>query len=241
MQSNTLYSSLTVALVLGTIAVIAFYKNKLTAAGAFTGWISSLIIYAAFGITGVIMLAAFFVFGTTTTAIGVKQKHAKGLSGEQPEQRTAGQVLANSGVAAILGVAMLLADQSFLKIFTLMMAAAFSAATADTMSSELGNRFGKNFYNIITFKRDKQGLDGVISLEGTLAGLAGSIVIAVIYCFLTTFNSHLVIVVVAGTIGNLTDSVLGATLERKNVLGNNTVNFINTLTGALVALLFQVL
>jgi uncharacterized membrane protein len=40
---------------------------------------------------------------------------------------------------------------------------------------------------------------------------------------------------VAGTAGNLADSVLGATLERRGVLDNNTVNFLNTLTGALVA------
>ena len=38
-----------------------------------------------------------------------------------------------------------------------------------------------------------------------------------------------------GTVGNLTDSVLGATLERQQRLSNNAVNFLNTLVGALVA------
>jgi uncharacterized membrane protein len=35
--------------------------------------------------------------------------------------------------------------------------------------------------------------------------------------------------------GNLADSVLGATLERQHKMGNDTVNFLNTLFAALVA------
>ncbi len=37
-----------------------------------------------------------------------------------------------------------------------------------------------------------------------------------------------------GQQGNLADSVLGATLERKGLMGNNVVNFFNTGVGAVV-------
>jgi uncharacterized membrane protein len=42
-------------------------------------------------------------------------------------------------------------------------------------------------------------------------------------------------VLLAGAIGNLADSVLGATLERSRYLSNDAVNFLNTLLGALSA------
>jgi uncharacterized protein (TIGR00297 family) len=110
---------------------------------------------------------------------------------------------------------------------------------ADTLSSELGTVYGKNFYNIITFKKDQKGLDGVVSLEGTLIGIAGSVVVAAIYCAGFGWTEHFIWIMLAGTTGNITDSVLGATLERKNLINNDVVNFLNTLVGAVVILLLM--
>ena len=94
------------------------------------------------------------------------------------------------------------------------------------VSSELGNVYGKHFYNIINFKRDIRGLNGVVSFEGTLIGILGSSLIALIYAMLAGFTIDLLWVVIAGTIGNLTDSVLGATLERKQILNNKCSQFL---------------
>jgi uncharacterized protein (TIGR00297 family) len=85
-------------------------------------------------------------------------------------------------------------------------------------------------------RKDQRGLDGVISLEGTCLGIAGAIIIGIVYSLGFGWTDHAIWIVIGGAAGNIADSVLGATAERRGLLGNNAVNFLNTLTGALVGM-----
>ena len=75
----------------------------------------------------------------------------------------------------------------------------------------------------------------MVSLAGTLIGIAGSTMIAIIFSIGYGWDNRFYWIIIAGTVGNYTDSFLGATLERKQILKNNAVNFFNTLAGALAA------
>ncbi len=213
--------------------VAATYFKKLTPLAALTGVLLGCCIYKGGSYTGLLMLATFFILGTAATSWGLRQKQKLGIAEERGGRRTAGQVVANAGVAGIAGLLVIFFPEKN-QLFQLMMAGSFSAATADTLSSELGNLYGRHFYNVLSFRKDQRGLNGVISLEGTLCGVAGSCVIALLFSFAFGFH-YFIWIIVAGTVGNLADSVLGATLERRGWLGNNAVNFLNTLVGALVA------
>ena len=81
-------------------------------------------------------------------------------------------------------------------------------------------------------------MDGVVSLEGTLIGIMGAAAIGAIYCIGFGWTEHFIIIILAGFTGNLVDSVLGAWLERKGLIGNNVVNFLNTLMGAIICIAF---
>lgn len=217
-------------------ATWSYTAKKLTLAGAITGAITGFLIYKGAGFTGLAMLTLFFSAGSWATGWQAKSKVDMNAAEKHTNGRTAGQVLANGGMAALLG-AMAWYAPAYAPLLHIMMAGSIASAAADTLSSELGTVYGRRFYNILTFKRDTRGLDGVISLEGTLIGIVGAAMIAIVYAIGFGWGINIIWIILAGFIGNIVDSVLGATLERKGVIGNNMVNFLNTATGALVCYL----
>lgn len=227
-----LVNNLFLVVLLGIAALASFLTGKLNAMGALAGFLLGLLVFAGAGYTGLAMMAAFFLLGTLATSFKSGYKQRVQVAEKSEETRTAGQVLANAGVAGILGLLIWIFPAKAV-LFRLMMASSLASATADTLSSEMGNVYGKRFYNILSFQKDQRGLNGVISAEGTLFGLAGSIFIALIYGWGFGWSLHILWIILAGTIGNLSDSVLGAALERRHLIGNDSVNFLNTLIAAM--------
>jgi uncharacterized protein (TIGR00297 family) len=219
-------------LVLIAGAAVSAVSKKLTPAAAFTGGLLGVAIYAGSGWSGLLLLALFFITGTVATSWRKKDKLLiTGAASHQPTRRP-GQVIANAGTAAISGLLAILIP-ACKPLFFLMMAAGFSSAMADTLSSELGMVYGRRFVNILTWRPDQRGLDGVISMEGLSIGIAGSTLIAVAYGLTAGWDlRRMSVIVVAGTIGNLADSLLGALFERRGQLSNDAVNFFNTFIAA---------
>ncbi len=142
------------------------------------------------------------------------------------------QVLANGGIAAL----------SALLGSWLAFAGSLAAATADTWATEIG-RFSPTPPRLITNgARVPAGTDGGMTLLGTVGGIAGAGLIAGLAVGLGPGGSGLGLamrVAVAGIIGMLLDSLLGATVQGKvRWVDNDAVNLAATLTGAACAGLF---
>jgi uncharacterized protein (TIGR00297 family) len=236
-------------------AAASAHWRKLTPPAAVTGAVCGWAIYVGDGFRGLTLLALFFALGTAATSWRKKEKLGiRGAAAHESTRRTS-QVIANGGVAAIAGLLTLFFPANR-QLFSLMLAASLSSATADTLASELGMVYGRRFFNILTLKTDERGLDGVISLEGLLVGIFGSALVAAVFLIvpaapaavfaiiplppgqhapIVSHGQAFLILVVAGTLGNLADSLLGAVFERRGLLTNDLVNFLNTLIAAITA------
>jgi uncharacterized protein (TIGR00297 family) len=217
------------------LAVAAYAAKGVDLSGALAGWCLGTSLYAFGGWRGFALLLLFFVLGTACTKVGYAKKAALGIAQEKGGRRGAKNAFANTvaGVAfAFLAVATPHHD-----LFVLALIAAFATAAADTVSSEIGQAFGRTTYLVTSFKRVPPGTDGAVSLEGTLAGIAASAVLAAFAAASALVGwKGAVVVVAAAFVGTTLESYVGATLERMKAVDNEVVNFANTVAGGLAAM-----
>jgi uncharacterized protein (TIGR00297 family) len=232
--------SLAVAvLVTLAFATLARTLRGVSISGALAGAVVCFLLYASAGPGAFVALAGVFVLTWIATKLGYRRKQHLGTA-ERREGRKASQVLANLSVAAVCAILFSLTHGN--RVFLLALAAALGEATADTVSSELGQALSPRARLITTWREVPAGTDGGISLAGTLAGAAAAVLIAAVCAVvgLLPWNwAASAVVVLSAITGMIADSFLGAWLERRGVLNNDLVNLLGTLTAAGVALLLR--
>lgn len=222
---------------LAAAAALSVYFRKLTSGAAALGLVFAISIFFATAYLGLAMMALFFLLATLATTISESGTRVTEIM-QDHAPRNAAQVFANAGLAAIVSVACLFTLLPETQA-VLLIAGSFVAATADTVSSEIGNRYGSRFLDLKTFKTGTRGENGVISFEGSFAGLFAGSIPAAVFVYASGEVRFFLVLITAGLLGNLTDSFLGAFLERKQQLNNNQVNFFMTVSGAIWAFLID--
>jgi len=214
----------------GLLAVAAVLLGAATLGGAACGAALGLCIFVGFGPAGFIMLAIFVATASAATRHGYARK--AGSAGLQPSygRRTARQAVANLFVAAACGL-LVWASHAF--PFTLAYLCAIGAALADTLSSELGQLYGRRPRLITTLRRVERGTDGAVSWQGLVDGAAGATLIALAAVPVMGLPWKFAwVVVLASVVGDLSDSVIGALMPRSVPLENELTNLLATGIGA---------
>jgi uncharacterized protein (TIGR00297 family) len=219
------------------LAGAAYAARTVNRSGVVVGFLVGFVIYAFLDWRGYLLLLAFFVLGSAATKFGYRKKEAARLAQENKGRRGARHALANAGVAT--ACALFAALTPYREIFALAFAGAFATAAADTSSSEIGQLLGRRTFLPTNFKPVPRGTEGAVSLEGTLAGILASAVIAALGAAMGLYSWNGVLpVVFAAFVGTTFESLVGAALERRQLLDNEALNFLNTLVGALAAAIF---
>ena len=189
--------------------------------------------------TALVPLLAVVALTLIATRVGRRSKERQGTA-EQRRGRTAAQVAANLGVAALASSEVVqsgLIEAGWVhpapRILLTLGLAALAEAAADTVSSEIGQVLGGRPRMMTTLRTVEPGTDGAVSLAGTLAGVASAVIVAAAGSWALSGGRVIFAVSCAGGIfGMFFDSLLGATLERRGWLNNDAVNFLSTAASA---------
>jgi uncharacterized protein (TIGR00297 family) len=218
------------------LGLLAFWRGAVSRSGFIGGVIVGTAILACGGWGAWALLCGFFVLGSSATRLGYARKARAGLAQDDQGRRGSKHALANCGTALGLSVAIALFPGQA-GLLGLGIAAAFATALSDTLGSEVGQLYGRTPFLPTTFRRVPPGTEGAISLEGTLAGVAGSLVMGAIGWITGIYGlMGLGLVAIGAFVGTLVESYVGAIWGQDARIGNETMNFLNTVVGAAVGM-----
>ncbi len=222
----------------GLIAIALLLPKKLlTPAGYGNAWLLGVIIWLAFGWRGYATVLFYFFVGSAVTKIGMAEKEALGIAEARGGIRGPGNVWGSALTGALCGL-LAIAFPVWQELLALGFVASLSTKLSDTTATEIGKAYGERTFLITTLSPVPRGTEGAISLEGTLAGVLGSLALAAVaYAIGLVSLTGVVVCAIAAFIATTVESLIGATVEDQlGWLTHDLVNIINTTIGAIVAI-----
>jgi uncharacterized protein (TIGR00297 family) len=196
------------------VAFAAYRARSLSRSGALAAALTGTIIFGLGGWQWAVLLLVFFISSSLLSRLFSKRKSGVNEKFDKGSQRDAGQVLANGGLAALMaGLHFFLPSALWpWLVFT----ASLAAVNADTWATELGVLNPSAPRLITTGHPVEKGTSGGISLAGSLAALCGAGLIAAFAMGVRPLAGSLLVfslITLAGLLGAMFDSLLGATLQ----------------------------
>jgi uncharacterized protein (TIGR00297 family) len=195
------------------ISLISFRLKFLDLGGSIVTFLLALFIFGIGGWKWTVPILSFFILSSLLSKIAetLSSKEINQIF-EKGSRRDYKQVLANGGVPLLICVLSVLIPDTIDWYLVYLLAVAIS--TADTWSTEIGTLFSKNVYLITSLKKVNAGISGGISFIGTIGGIAGSFFITLsAFLFVNLQMIDVLIILIFAFLGNLFDSLLGATLQ----------------------------
>ena len=231
-------------LVLSLVLSLLSYKMGLLTA---TGCIAAAGVGLITGIFGslswLLLLIVFTLLGFVATLMGISKKREKGLQEGTHGERDYRNVLGVALPCCIIALINTLTNDEHYYLMMIGYISAIAVAAADTAASEIGTKDSR-VYLITNFKRVEPGTDGGISPFGTMISLVASVAVTLIgWAVINRSFDDIMIVVpmIAGFIGCMLDSVVGATLETWGYVDKYGNNCLTGLAGAGIAILIAAL
>ncbi|MDR3102070.1 MAG: DUF92 domain-containing protein [Methanocalculaceae archaeon] len=224
--------TLAVAICVG-FAYFAYRAKTVDASGVFAAMLFGIILVTVAGVSWFLVVVSFFILGSFFTKYQYAEKVFLGVEQGKDGRRGYQNAFAN----ALFGVCgAVLFGLTHDEIFVALFLGCIATATADTLASEIGVTGGTP-YLITTFRPVPAGTNGGVTMIGELACLFGAIAISGIAFVLAVSPWYICLIgIAAGFFGTNMDSLIGALIENKGVIGNSGTNLLATLSGGLFAM-----
>ncbi|MFC2083982.1 DUF92 domain-containing protein [Bacteroidota bacterium] len=212
-ENNWLIQNFLIGVILACLVATMSYKiGFLTLSGSVATFLLASFIFGFGHLKWSVPILTFFVLSSLLSKIRNKRDKTVNIYFEKSDVRDHLQVLANGLIGGILVILYVILEN---EILYLVYISSLSAVCADTWATETGTLTKIKTYNILNLKPTEQGTSGGVSIIGILGGISGSIIIALtgIYWVDIIPFVFLSLIIFSGLVGNLTDSILGATLQ----------------------------
>ncbi|MBT3763310.1 MAG: DUF92 domain-containing protein [Candidatus Marinimicrobia bacterium] len=230
------------------IFALAWNRKAVSSSGAISGYLIGILVFGAGGWPWITPLVFFFASSSILSHLHHKQYANRNIL----------QILANGGVGAIFAIIYFF--WNFPPAIVLYLGA-IGAATADTWATEIGFYSRSKPRLVLSKKIVERGVSGGVTVMGILGSALGAFIIGFLGEEILMMNDLLLPLTIAGLTGSLTDSILGRFIQAQfkcpscgeqtedryhcdqktelifgsRWIGNDMVNFINTVVGASVA------
>ena len=218
------------------------------------GWIHAgalgTVLWGCLGWRGWSLAVLYLAAGSLVTRLGLQRKQELGIAEGRDGRRGPENVWGSAAAATVVAICITLVDNhggdpALLAALRLAFVASFAAKLADTCGSEIGKRWGRRTLRITDLCQVAPGTEGAVSLEGTLAGLLGALLLAGAAAALGLLGSSaaelsgaLGQVVAVAVLASLAESWIGSVAQvRLGWLSNEAVNGLMTTLAAALSLL----
>ncbi len=249
-EMDFIISLLASLLLCSAIGGATYYRKALDGPGSMLAFAIGMIIGVVGHIVWVGMLLLFMAASFIATKFKYEAKKAKGVAEGKGGTRGAINVAANGAVPTIICVIGYLAGlmgTPDVRLTGLVFITAISSAASDTMASEIGVFSDKVVLITNPRMHVPAGTNGGVSMLGQAASLGAATfvtlvawIISIPFDLLPEEPFTIIIPILGGFLGCQIDSVLGATLEQRKIIGKHAVNFLSTLAASFVVWLFMV-
>jgi uncharacterized protein (TIGR00297 family) len=223
-------------LVATPFSLAAWRFRAVTGGGAVAGFCCAVSIYLGAFLAGIAVLGTALALTVLSSRIGWRRKARLGISQDDEGKRGAPNVLANCGIAAAVALLSALSSDWTGELGAVLLVTAVAAGASDTVASEIGKAFGRRPRSFPTLRPVAAGTPGAVTLVGTVAGAVSAVIIAWPSVVLWLLHAERVpVIALACTAGAFVESTLATLLERRDIVGNNTLNLLNTATATAVA------
>ncbi|MFO8109994.1 MAG: DUF92 domain-containing protein [Thermoplasmata archaeon] len=247
-----LIDSILIIVISIVLSYLVYRRGLLNFWGSVTALVISLILGFQGGLIWIFLLLLFLASAFLATKYKFRYKRKKGLQEGRKGERGVINVLANGSIPTAIAL-LHGAENSFgilgigflsRSIAVFLFVTAVASAASDTLASEMGV-LSKNAYLITNLKRVEPGTNGGVSYYGQMWAFIGSFYTFIIaFAVFSIFEGRIFPVswvLMGGAFGFIScqiDSVLGATLERKKILGKSAVNISSVAITVLISGVF---